>query len=121
VPRGFSLIETTIAAGLLATVLVALAYLVAVATQGGSAARLRTSAITLAAQKAEELRTLPWSTVALGGPAEQVEQEGVFERLWTAAPAPFNSGVLILTVRVRALGPSAVSASVVTARARRTP
>jgi hypothetical protein len=58
--RGFSLIETIVASGLLATAVVSLAQLFAVAVQTTSSARATTYASVLAAQKLEELRSLAW-------------------------------------------------------------
>jgi hypothetical protein len=53
---GFSLIETTIATALLATAVVGLAELFAVATRSNLSARTTTYATVLAAQKLEQLR-----------------------------------------------------------------
>ncbi|MEW5984462.1 MAG: prepilin-type N-terminal cleavage/methylation domain-containing protein [Acidobacteriota bacterium] len=57
---GFSLVEVLIATGLLATSLVAVAQLFAVATKANSSARTSTFATVLAQQKMEQLRELTW-------------------------------------------------------------
>jgi type II secretory pathway pseudopilin PulG len=69
---GFSLVETLVAASLLATALVALAELMAVAVRTGATARDVTMATTLAQQKLEQLRGLAWGFDALGLPASDV-------------------------------------------------
>jgi type II secretory pathway pseudopilin PulG len=58
--RGFSLIETTIATGLLAGALVGLAQLLAISVENNATARRRTIAVILAEQKMEQLRALTW-------------------------------------------------------------
>ncbi len=57
---GFSLIEVLIATALLATSLVAVAQLFAIATKANSSARTSTFATVLAQQKMEQLRELAW-------------------------------------------------------------
>lgn len=57
---GFSLIETAIATALLASSLVAVAQLFAVATKANVASRSATFATVLAQQKMEQLRELTW-------------------------------------------------------------
>ena len=57
---GFSLAETMVAVGLLATALVTLAQLFGISTRGNIASRNTTFASVLAEQKLEELRALTW-------------------------------------------------------------
>jgi len=57
---GFSLAETMVAVGLLATALVTLAQLFGISTRGNIASRNTTYAAVLAEQKLEELRSLTW-------------------------------------------------------------
>lgn len=57
---GFSLVETLVAAGILATALVALAQLMAVGVQTNAMARRGTGTAILAEQKMEQLRGLTW-------------------------------------------------------------
>jgi hypothetical protein len=47
--------------------------------------------------------------------------DAVYVRRWSAAPASFSSGVLIIEVDVRPVGKGHGSSTLVTARARMTP
>src|SRR5687767_5308318 len=58
--RGFSLIETLVAMGILATGLIGMAQLFTLATRQNLSARATTSATILARQKVEQLRSLTW-------------------------------------------------------------
>ncbi|HSL20043.1 MAG TPA: prepilin-type N-terminal cleavage/methylation domain-containing protein [Vicinamibacterales bacterium] len=58
--RGFSLAETLVAVGILATVAMGVAQLFAYAAGANQAAKAQTSAASLAAQKMEQLRELTW-------------------------------------------------------------
>lgn len=135
--RGFSLVETIIATSLLATALVALAQLVGVGVQSGAAARARAATTLMAEQKMEQVRALPWAVIAAMPPdvTDYLDAAGnercagasapcgdaVYVRRWSAAPAPFSSGVLIIEVDVRLAGKGHGSTTLVTARARMTP
>ncbi len=68
--RGFSLIETMIAIGLLTTISLSVAQLFAVAATRNLDARAQTSTAILAVQKMEQLRGLTWGfdTTGLGLP-----------------------------------------------------
>ncbi len=68
--RGFSIIETMIAVGLLTTVSLSVAQLFAVAAKRNLDARAQTSTAILAVQKMEQLRGLTWGfdTIGLGLP-----------------------------------------------------
>lgn len=72
--RGFSLAETLISVGLLATVAMGVAQLFAVSADTNRSAKAQTSAATLAAQKMEQLRSLTWGfdTEGLGLPLSDV-------------------------------------------------
>lgn len=63
---GFSLVETLISVGLLATVALSVAQLTAVATQANLNAKGQTSSTLLAEQKMEQLRSLTWGYDAAG-------------------------------------------------------
>jgi type II secretory pathway pseudopilin PulG len=63
---GFSLVETMISIGLLTTVALSVAQLMAVATQANVNAKGQTSATLLAEQKMEQLRSLTWGFDADG-------------------------------------------------------
>jgi prepilin-type N-terminal cleavage/methylation domain-containing protein len=58
--RGFSLVEVVIAMGLLTTVSLGVAQLFAVSTKANRTARNQTSAVALAEQKIEQIRSLSW-------------------------------------------------------------
>lgn len=58
--RGFSLIEVVISMGLLTTVSLGVAQLFAVSTKANRTARNQTSAVALAEQKIEQIRSLSW-------------------------------------------------------------
>lgn len=135
--RGFSLVETIIATSLLAVALVTLAQFVGVSMQSGAAARARSATTVMAEQKMEQLCALPWTAIA-SMPADVTDYldaagrgrctgaslpcgDAVYVRRWSATPAAFSSGVLIIEVNVRAVGHGHGSTTLVTARARRTP
>ena len=82
---GFSLIETTVAAGLLAASLVSLAQLLDLAVRNNRDARVVTYATLLAEQKLEELRALTWGFDAHGLPNADTSTD-------TAANPPTSSG-----------------------------
>jgi type II secretory pathway pseudopilin PulG len=65
---GFSLAEVAVATGILATALVALAQLFAIAVNSNTSARNMTFATVLAEQKIEQLRALTWGFDELGLP-----------------------------------------------------
>ncbi len=65
---GFSLLETVLAAGILASLAVGVAQVFAVSARGSDIARVQTLAAILAAQKMEQLRSLTWAH-APGGAA----------------------------------------------------
>jgi type II secretory pathway pseudopilin PulG len=65
---GFSLLETVIATGIMATALVALGQMVAISVANNMSARTGTYAAVLAQQKMEQLRGLMWGYDALALP-----------------------------------------------------
>ncbi|RPH57770.1 MAG: hypothetical protein EHM89_13490 [Acidobacteria bacterium] len=69
---GFSLVETIVATGLLATALVSIAQLLAIGTQANATARYGTLATILAQQKMEQLRGLAWGFDPSGLPLSDV-------------------------------------------------
>ena len=69
---GFSLVETIVATGILAVVLVGLAHLMAVSVENNLAARRRTASVLLAEQKLEQLRGLTWAFDRAGSPVTDI-------------------------------------------------
>lgn len=67
---GFSIVEVLVATGLLATALVALAQLFAIATSANAAARNSTITMLLAEQKIEQLRALQYTFDRAGLPVQ---------------------------------------------------
>jgi type II secretory pathway pseudopilin PulG len=65
---GFSLIEVIVASGILATALIALGQLFAIATSSNVSSKSTTFATVLAEQKLEELRALSWGFDTSGLP-----------------------------------------------------
>ncbi len=135
--RGFSLVETIVATSLLSVALVTLAQFVGAGVQSGAAARARAATTLMAAQKMEQLRTLPWEAIVAMPPdvTDYLDASGdercpganapcgdaMYVRRWSATPAPFSMGVLIIDVEVRLVGKGHGSTTLVTARARMTP
>jgi prepilin-type N-terminal cleavage/methylation domain-containing protein len=134
--RGFSLVETLIAVALLSGALVTLAQFVGTGVQSGAAARARAQTALMAEQKMEQLRVLPWSSIAAsGGGVEYLDGSGrvqcpgagvpcgdaVYVRRWRVTPASFADGIVILDVDVRLVGTGHGGTTLATARARRTP
>jgi prepilin-type N-terminal cleavage/methylation domain-containing protein len=137
VQRGFSLIETIIATSLLAIALVALAQFVTASTHTGAVARARAATTLIAEQKMEQLRALPWMTLAstadpvvdyldASGRQQCPEAampcgEAVYSRRWSVARAAFTTGVLVIQVDVELVGQGHGRSTLVTARGRLTP
>ena len=134
--RGFSFVETLIAASLLAGALSALAQFVGAGAQSGAAARARMRTTLMAEQKMEQLRALPWTAIAVApATTEYLDASGnercpgaltpcgdaVYIRRWSTSPAPFSTGVLIIEVDVRLVGKGHGGTALTTARARMTP
>ena len=135
--RGFSLIETILATSLIAVALVSLAQFVAASSHTGAVARARAATTLMAEQKMEQIRALPWATLASTSDAvidyldasghERCPQamtpcgDAVYIRRWSATPAPSMAGVLIIQVDVESVGHAHGSSTLVTARGRLTP
>jgi Tfp pilus assembly protein PilV len=66
--RGFSLLEALIASLVVGTAVVGLAHLVALAADQSAATRRRTTALSFAQAKLEELRSLEWTYAADAAP-----------------------------------------------------
>jgi type II secretory pathway pseudopilin PulG len=72
---GFSIVEVLVATGLLATALIALAQLFAIATSTNAAARNSTITMMLAEQKIEQLRALQYTFDRNGLPVQDTETD----------------------------------------------
>ena len=72
---GFSIVEVLVATGLLATALVALAQLFAIATAANAGARNSTITMLLAEQKIEQLRALQYTFDRVGLPVQDVQTD----------------------------------------------
>jgi type II secretory pathway pseudopilin PulG len=72
---GFSIVEVMVATGLLASALVALAQLFAIATTTNAAARSSTLTMMLAEQKIEQLRALQYTFDRAGLPVQDIETD----------------------------------------------
>lgn len=135
--RGFSLVETIIAASLVAVALVTLAQFVGAGVQSGAAARARSTTTVMAEQKMEQLRSLSWAAIA-AMPADVTDYldasgsvrcsgasapcgDAMYVRRWSATVAPFSTGVLVIEVDVSPVGKGHGRTTLVTARARMTP
>jgi len=83
--NGFSLLETVVATGIMATALVALGQMVAISVANNVSARTATYATVLAQQKMEQLRGLVWGYDTLGLPLSDASTN-------TAAPTESPAG-----------------------------
>ena len=121
--RGFSLVETIIATGLLIAGALTVAQVMLAAVWSGSQTRARTTAVLLGQQKLEELRSLPWIHIQqhTTGPVEYIDAPGGrYVRSWSAAASSFNAGILFVEVRVEPIGSPNAAATFVSARSRKT-
>jgi len=113
---GFTIIETIVAAAVLATALVALAQVAAVAVLAAARARDITRATLAAAQKLEELRAGPYDASPVD--ATDVVDER-FLRRWTITPQPPRA-IVTIAVEVSAPGGQIGPVRLETIRARPT-
>ena len=109
--RGFCLAEVLIAAGLLASGLVGVAYVFAVATRAAVDARMTTSAIVLATQKLEMFRSAPFDEEPSG---ERLEYLDTFVRRTRIEAYPWDPvNTLVIHVNVWRYGQPQTGVSVV--------
>jgi type II secretory pathway pseudopilin PulG len=143
--RGFSLIETTVAAGIVAGAFAALAQMFALSVAHNNAARDGSAAMVLAGQKMEQLRGLVRGVdlneggtlvSSMAGFADYLDQAGnvlgaggsmppgtVYVRRWSVTAMPSKPDVLVLQVLVTTPTPTAVvdAARLITLRSRKAP
>lgn len=94
---GFTLIEILVALVILGVSLLALAGLMVTTTRNNASAGQVTEAATLAQDKLEELRAIPWDRVA-SGQDQQVGSTGIgYERSWNVVT---NGNVKTITITV---------------------
>ena len=79
--RGFALLDALLASTLLVVGVLSLAQIFALAARANGTARHLTIASVLAAQKIEELRSMPWRV-----PDEGLDRIAEFTRQWSVAP-----------------------------------
>lgn len=88
--RGFSLAETMVAVGILALVATGVAQLFGVAAEANMTSKTQTTAVTLAAEKMEQLRSLTWGfdSTGLGLPVSDTTTD-----LSTSPPSNTGNGL----------------------------
>jgi prepilin-type N-terminal cleavage/methylation domain-containing protein len=125
--RGFALLEVIVAAALLVVLAAGVSRIVAAAVREGHASRLRAVATLAAADKIEELRSLPLAELA--GGADYLDARGasvggaappaaVYSRQWTVQAVDGDPDIVALRVDVFARDGS-LSARLLTVRAGR--
>ncbi len=116
--RGFSLIEVMISLVVLAVGLLALAELQIFSIKGGSASNRVTQATTLAQNRIEELRTLPYddSLLAPGQHEEGPLPGTIFSRAHNVADLSSTMKLVTATVRWTMDGSHSISLSTIRAK-----
>lgn len=102
--NGFTLIEVMIALIILAISLLALAGLMATTTKNNSTGGRITEAATLAQDKLEELRALPWDSIPVNviNSDSPESRPGVqYERSWVASLNGINSDLKEIQITIR--------------------
>jgi hypothetical protein len=90
---GFGLVEALVAASLLVTVAAGAAHVVAAAVRVSREARVRTMTTALAAQKMEQLRSLPFAHRWVGDPPVSIPASDVTTDLSTDPPSDGGPGL----------------------------
>jgi Tfp pilus assembly protein PilV len=136
--QGSSLVEALVAALIMSTGVMTMTQLLSIATATNLAARRDTVAMIIAAQKLDELRTLPWeslqaspSSVLQENTDGYVDHVGIYTRRWSIEPVSSipDSSLVIQVVVTTSIDESGVArggvnrvrghARVVTVRARK--
>jgi prepilin-type N-terminal cleavage/methylation domain-containing protein len=127
--RGFALLEVIVAAALLVALAAGVSRIVAAAIREGLASRLRAVATIAAADKSEELRSLPLTDLMSGGDyldgagesigsGPALPRSAVYTRRWTVQAVDSDPEVFALCVEVF-LRDGSLTARVTTLRAGR--
>jgi Tfp pilus assembly protein PilV len=116
--QGSSLVEALVAAVILSTGVAAMAQLLAVATATNQASRQSTVAMIVAAQKLEELRTLPLQLLQPSPPsslqqntAGYVDRFGIYTRRWSIEPISTDPDSAVI-IQVLVIATSSESSTV---------
>ena len=101
--KGFTLIEVLVSLVILAISLLALAGLMTTTTKNNSVGGRLTEAATLAQDKLEELRALPWDTIPLNQTSDTpITRPGIqYNRSWTARLNAMNADIKEIEIIVR--------------------
>ncbi len=114
--KGFTLIEMLVAIIILSLAMLALAGLMVTTTKNNSFGGHITEAATLAQDKLEELRTLPWCNLALFSGADSREgpnkAPNYYDRSWSVDPNPPTSCDTLRTINVTVIWTDKVRHSV---------
>jgi Tfp pilus assembly protein PilV len=100
--RGFALLDALLASTLLIVGVLSLVQVFVLAARANRTARSMTIGSMLAAQKVEELRSIPWSARAEG-----TDRIGEFTRRWAITPLgvdPANTAVIDVRVTPGGIG-----------------
>jgi prepilin-type N-terminal cleavage/methylation domain-containing protein len=90
--RGFTLIETLVAMGILVVGVVALAQLFAISTHSNVSSKSTTFTVILAQQKLEQLRGLTWGFDTLGLPESDLSTDLTAVSQQSGCPTPAGGG-----------------------------
>ena len=90
-PRGYTLVETLVALAVFAIGLAAIVPMIVAGVRANDAAGVRTRAVALAQEKAEDLRAMPFDEMVSRVPGSETV-DGVFQRAWRFVPAPALPG-----------------------------
>ncbi len=98
--EGFTLIEILVALVILAVSLLALAGLMTTTTKNNSAGGRLTEAATLAQDKLEELRALPWEKIVSGSDSREIRQGFQYNRNWGVKTLKDNTNIKEVVIEI---------------------
>jgi len=101
--KGFTLIEVLVSLVILSISLLALAGLMTTTTKNNSVGGRLTEAATLAQDKLEELRAIPWDNIPLNQSSDAPESRpGVqYQRTWVVRLNPTNADIKEIEITIR--------------------